>query len=348
MSSMSSHAHEARATKRFTVMLTVCAVLASLFMPVGGQAAYAANGQLVLEQLPMDDTCEGLAKTGTPPFDAADGEGLDSDPGNCLVRVNDSIFQNYSVSLTGLDAGQSTNNVVLEFTIHPGSDAKLQLTGPLGGGMPDGCLSGTGINPASSQRTNADGSITVICNQGTMSSNVAVVQLVYEFAGNTPIPSTAYVTAKAYTADPLISPAPEVTGPVVEVTGTAAWEIKKSIRTDAPANGPFRVNTADGPWIRMHYWLDLTNQKALGGGSDLQWPATFYDRLSAFPNAIIDNCSLLNLSLPLSAASGWSTSCPINQVQGPNGWPISLTRQASGAVASNSSISSWSSGVSTV
>ena len=71
MSSMSSHAHEARATKRFTVMLTVCAVLASLFMPVGGQAAYAANGQLVLEQLPMDDTCEGLAKTGTPPFDAA-------------------------------------------------------------------------------------------------------------------------------------------------------------------------------------------------------------------------------------------------------------------------------------
>ena len=165
----------ARASWRGTGMLIVCAVLVALLMPFGAQAAVAANGQLVLEQLPMADTCEGLAKTGTPPFDAADGEGLDSGPGNCLVRVNDSIFQNYSVSLTGLDAGQAADNVVLEFTIHPGNGAKIQLTGPLGGGMPDGCLSGAGITPASSQTTNPDGSVTVVCNQGTMSSNVAVV-----------------------------------------------------------------------------------------------------------------------------------------------------------------------------
>ena len=139
--------------RRGLAILTVIAVILTLFLPVGGQAAFAAAGQLVLEQLPMDDACQGLVKTGTPPFDAADGEGLDSGTSNCLVRVNDSIFQNYSVSLTGLDAGQSANNVVLEFTIHPGRGAKLQLAGPLGGGLPDGCLSGAGITPASSQKT---------------------------------------------------------------------------------------------------------------------------------------------------------------------------------------------------
>ncbi|HEY1105905.1 MAG TPA: hypothetical protein VGE78_07125, partial [Agromyces sp.] len=295
---------KANARKRGLVMLTVCAVLAALFMPLGVQAAYAAEGQLVLEQLPMDDTCEGLAKTGTPPFDATAGEGLDTGPDNCLVRVNDSIFQNYSVSLTGLDAGQSANNVVLEFTIHPGNGAKLQLTGPLGGGMPDGCLSGAGITPASSQKTNPDGSVTFVCNQGRMSSNVAVVQLVYKFAGDSPIPSTAQVTAKAYTADPLIAPAPEVTGPVVSVTGTSAWEIKKLQRTDWPWNAPYRINRPDGPWILMVYWLDFTNQKALNGGSDVQWPATFFDRLSAFPDAKIAGCYLLNLGT-VNSATGW-------------------------------------------
>lgn len=322
----------ARRIRRGVAALAASAVALSLFLPLGGEAAFAASGQLVLEQLPMDDTCAGLVKTGTPPFDASDGEGLDSGPSNCLVRVNDSVFQNYSVSLTGLDAGQSADNVILEFTIHPGSGAKLQLAGPLTGGMPDGCLSGAGINPASSQTTNPDGSITVVCNQGRMSSNVAVVQLVYKFAGNSPIPSTAYVTTKAYTADPLISPAAEVTGPVVEVTGTAAWEIKKTLRTDWPYNGPFRRNQADGPWIMMVYWLDITNQKALNGGSDLQWPATFYDRLSAFPNAVIDQCYVLTLGTQ-NLTNGWTTSCPTNTVQGPNGWPLSLTRQAPGSTA---------------
>ena len=321
--------------RRAVSFLLAPAVLVTGLLTAGfiaSPAAFAANGQLVLEQLPQDNTCQGLAKTGTPPFDATDGQGLDSGPGNCIVRVNDSVFQNYSVSLTGLDAGQSANNVVIEFTIHPGNGAKIKLTGPLGGGLPDGCLSGTGINPASSQKANPDGSVTVICNQGTMSSNVAVVQLVYAFAGDTPIPATAQVTAKAYTADPLIAPAPEVTGPVVTVTGTAAWEIKKTQRTDWPWNAPYRVNRADGTWIRMVYWLDLTNQKATSGGSDLQWPATFNDRLAAFPNAIIEQCYLLNLGT-VNNASGWSTSCPTNTVQGANGWPISLTRQASGSNA---------------
>ncbi|MDL9978791.1 DUF7507 domain-containing protein [Microbacterium sp. ASV49] len=318
--------------RRSLLAATAVAVVTALVMTLGGQAAHAASGQLVLEQLPMDNACQGLAKTGTPPFDATDGPGLDSGSSNCIVRVNDSVFQNYSVSLTGLDAGQSAKNVVLEFTIHPTNGAKIKLTGPLGGGMPDGCLSGAGITPASSQTTNPDGSVTVVCNQGTMSSNVAVVQLVYAFAGDTPIPATAQVTAKAYTADPLISPAPEVTGPVVTVTGTAAWEIKKTQRTDAPWNAPYRVNRADGTWIRMVYWLDLTNQKATSGGSDLQWPATFNDRLAAFPNAIIEACYVLDLGT-VNGASGWTTSCPTNQVQGPKGWPLSLSRQASGSTA---------------
>ncbi|MFJ9314307.1 SdrD B-like domain-containing protein [Pimelobacter simplex] len=314
------------------VAVTVACALAIALVGYGAGPAVAANGQLVLEQLPMDDACGGLTRTGTPPFDATDGEGLDAGSDNCVVRVNDSVFQNYSVSLTGLDAGQSVRNVILELTIHPGSDAKIQLAGPLAGGLPDGCLSGTGISPASSQRTNADGSVTVVCNQGAMSSNVAVVQLVYKFGGPSPIPSNAHVTAKAYTADPLIAPAPEVTGPVVEVTGTAAWEIKKTLRTDAPWNAPFRYNLADGPWIQMVYWLDFTNQKAQNGGADLQWPATFFDRLSAFPNAKIAACYVLNLGT-VTGATGWTTSCPTNTVQGPNGWPLALTRQANGSTS---------------
>ncbi|GGR12322.1 hypothetical protein GCM10010196_00910 [Agromyces mediolanus] len=39
-------------------------------MPLGVQVAVAAIGQLVLELLPWDGMCEGLAKTGTPPFAA--------------------------------------------------------------------------------------------------------------------------------------------------------------------------------------------------------------------------------------------------------------------------------------
>lgn len=110
-----------RGTGFVAVAVTVACALAIALVGYGAGPAVAANGQLVLEQLPMDDACSGLTRTGTPPFDATDGEGLDAGSGNCVVRVNDSVFQNYSVSLTGLDAGQSVRNVILELTIHPGA-----------------------------------------------------------------------------------------------------------------------------------------------------------------------------------------------------------------------------------
>jgi uncharacterized repeat protein (TIGR01451 family) len=288
---------------------------------------------LQVDRLQIANSCEGYATTGSPPWDATDGPGLDTGPDNCVVRVGDTVLQNYSVSLTGLPTGVSVPNVVLELTIRPVSnpndpsdvaDSTLQLSGPGTNGLPAGCLAATnGANPPSSATTNADGSITVVCNLGPMSSNVGSVQLAYRFAGNTPIPGFAEVTAHAYAGQDDAAASNSVSGPVIEVTGTAEWEARKSYQ-GGPVAQTRTINGVATPGFFIQYWIDLDNLRSTGG-SDLQWPITFTDRMTKFPHAIIVNCNPRRVDNN-GLASDWTVTCPLNEAAGTDGWKMTASR----------------------
>ncbi|QIG40994.1 hypothetical protein G5T42_17190 [Microbacterium sp. 4R-513] len=288
---------------------------------------------LQVERLLIANSCQGYATTGTPPWDATPGPGRDTGPDNCIVRVSDTVLQNYSVSLTGLPTGVSVPNVVIEMTINPVpnpndpsdvADSKIQLAGPGANGLPAGCLAAAnGANPPSSATTNANGSITVICNLGPMSSNVGTVQLAYRFADNTPIPGFAAVTASAYAGQDDASPSSTVSGPTIEVTGTAEWDARKFLQSGATRSSR-TINGVVTPGFNVQYWVDLNNLRG-AGGSDLEWPVAFVDRLTKFPNAIIHTC-VARRQDNNTLASDWTVNCPINQPAGADGWDITASK----------------------
>lgn len=287
---------------------------------------------LKVTKMDWSDACEGYARTGMPPFDADDEPGHDSGTGNCRVRPQDSVYQNYSIALTGLPTGASVPNVVAEFTISSPDGAKLRLKGPAAGGMPDGCLyAANGAVPTSSNRTNPDGSITVICNLGTMSSNVVAIQLVYDFASNTPIPSHAEITMRSYAAGGDAGDSNIVSGPLVEVTGIAMWELRKTVRgfatAPAPSNPRYVVRNGQ-PGYQIRYMFEM--QDLLNGkGAELQWPLAFHDQMPEFPNAVVVSCAAFGFydGGPYPSGESWTMpDCPTGQTQGPEGWTLKIQK----------------------
>ncbi|MGX5695666.1 SdrD B-like domain-containing protein [Agromyces soli] len=287
---------------------------------------------LKVTKMDWSDACEGYARTGMPPFDADDEPGHDSGTGNCRVRPQDSVYQNYSIALTGLPTGASVPNVVAEFTISSPDGAKLRLKGPAAGGMPDGCLyAANGAVPTSSSKTNPDGSITVICNLGTMSSNVVAIQLVYDFASTTPIPSHAEISMHAYAAGGDAGDSNTVSGPLVEVTGIAKWELRKSVRefatAPAPKNPRYVVRNGQ-PGYQMRYMFEMEDMLQ-GKGAELQWPLAFHDQMPEFPNAVVASCSAFGFydGGPYPSGESWTMpGCPVGQTQGPDGWTLQIQK----------------------
>ncbi|MEF3404910.1 DUF7507 domain-containing protein [Agromyces sp. CCNWLW203] len=286
---------------------------------------------LVVARLPEAAACEGFAITGTPPFDANDEPGNDSGPGNCVVRTGDTVMQAYSVSLTGLPTGASVPNVVAEFTVSSTNGAELELAGPGTGGLPAGCLAAVnGANPPSSQRVNPDGSITVVCNLGTMSSNVAAVQLAYRFTTATPIPSHASIAMRAVAGGGEAGTSNTVSGPVVEVTGTAQWDLEKVVypsNGNVPTGPDFTELPIDGvptPGYLMRYQFNITDMLGGTGGAELDWPVSFTDVMPEFPGARITECRPTNLA-DNAGRSPWTLTCPsMTEVQGADGWELSI------------------------
>lgn len=299
---------------------------------VARNAGIQPIADLKVTKMDWSDACEGYARTGMPPFDADDEPGHDSGTGNCRVRPADSVYQNYSVVLTGLPTGASVPNVVAEFTISSPDGAKLRLKGPAAGGMPDGCLyAANGAVPSSSSKTNPDGSITVTCNLGTMSSNVAAIQLVYDFANTTPIPSHAEVTMRAYAGAGDAGVSNVVNGPLVEVTGIAKWELRKTVRgfatAPAPSNPRYVVRNGQ-PGYQVRYMFEMEDMLQ-GKGAELQWPLSFQDRMPEFPNAVIVSCAPFGFydGGPYPSGESWSMpNCPTGQTQGPDGWTLKIQK----------------------
>lgn len=297
----------------------------------GLDAGMQPIADLVVERLPVAEGCEGFAVTGLPPFDASDGPGLDSGPANCVVRVGDSVLQNYSVSLTGLPTGASVPNVVAQFTVSSPDGAALELVGPNADGLPAGCLAAAqGANPPSSRTLNADGSITVTCNLGVMSSSVAAIQLAYRFAGDTPVPSHASVELHAYAGQGDAGGSNSVAGPVVEVTGTAQWDLEKVLYPPSGVGnaGPdFTVLDIGGVPTEgyfLRYRFNITDRLDGVGGGELVWPVTFTDVMPEFPNARITECRSGGLADNI-APSPWTLTCPpVTEVQGADGWNLSI------------------------
>lgn len=295
---------------------------------------------LDVDRLQIPAACAGYAATGTPPFDAADGPGKDAGTANCVVRTGDSVRQNYSVALTGLPSGVEVPNVVLELTVSPVSDpgdpsdaadAALRLAGPGAGGLPAGCLStANGANPGSSATTNADGSITVVCNLGPMSSNVATVSLLYSFSHDTPVPGFASVTAHAYAGQDDAGPSNTVAGPVVEVTAVPQWQLKKFLHV-APTATTHVVNGVSTPGFFVDYRFRFEDLTQGTGGAALVWPVSFTDRMTKFPHARILSCRRATQALDGSALGGdnwWELTCPLGEVAGTDGWSLAIAPNA--------------------
>ncbi len=211
-------------------------------------AAAADEVALAMRKLARADACDGFATTGQPAFDEVDGPGQDSGPANCIVRLNDLVVQDYGVSLTGLPNGESVNNVVAEFVLTPTNGGRVAFAGPGAGGMPGECLtSANGANPTSRVTAPAaDGSVTLICNIGTMASNVAGIQVTYRFLTNTPLPATVELSGHAYAAQGGAADSNAVTGPVVTATGAAEWELVKAAYGYATSPAPRTHDSSPG------------------------------------------------------------------------------------------------------
>lgn len=306
--------------------LTAPLTIAGASQVTGLDAGMRPIADLSVERLPVPAGCEGLAVTGTPPFDASDDPGEDSGPGNCVVRVGDTVSQNYSVALTGLPTGAEVPDVVAEFTLSSPDGGILELAGPGTDGLPAGCLAAAnGADPPSSRTVNPDGSVTVVCNLGTMSSNVAAVQIAYRFSSDTPIPSHAGIEMHAFAAGGDAGASNTVDGPEVEVTGAAEWDLWKRIYPSGNIeSGPnFTVyNGAEGYLVR--YLLTITDMLGGTGGSDLVWPATFTDVMPEFPGARITQCRATQDADTGFTVSPWTLTCPLNEAQGADGWDLSI------------------------
>lgn len=283
---------------------------------------------LVVDRLPIEDSCEGFASTGTPPFDDNDDPGNDSGTGNCIVRTDDTVEQRYAVSLDG----PAVDNVVAEYTISSPDGATIDLAGTGPQGTPDGCLPAnlTGDPPTSATR-NPDGSITVTCNLGTIENDIALMRLVYRVGGDSAIPSHVSVEMHAYAANGDAGVSNTVEGPVVEITGTAQWELIKepypNNRFNGDLAGPnFAQRTIDGQevdgyLVTYQFTIEDTSEGGTGGG-ELDWPVTFTDSLPGFPNARIVECRQTNLA-DNAGRSPWTMTCP-DEAQGDDGWEISI------------------------
>ncbi|MGA7149009.1 MAG: SdrD B-like domain-containing protein, partial [Microbacterium sp.] len=310
---------------------TVPFVITGATQVTGRDAGMQPISNLTVERLPQANACEGFAVTGTAPFDPAEGPGMDTGPSNCIVRTMDTVTQQYSVALTGLPTGASVPNVVMEFTISSPDGAVLELVGPGTNGIPAGCLAAAnGANPPSSRTINANGSITVVCNVGAMSSNVAAVQVAYRFAGNTPVPSHASIATRAYAGGGDAGTSNTVSGPVVEVTGAAMWDLRKIVypsNGNVPTGPSYSVRTINGvptEGYYLRYQFTIDDLTPTGSGSDLAWPATFVDSMPEFPGARIVECRSTVGGVDSAGGSPWTLTCPLNEVQGADGWNLSI------------------------
>ncbi|MGA7147756.1 MAG: SdrD B-like domain-containing protein, partial [Microbacterium sp.] len=287
---------------------------------------------LQVAQLALSDACAGTTQTGTPPFDGVEGPGLDTGTGNCIVRTGDTVRQQFGVSLNG-PGGTTVNNVMLELTVSSPNGGVPGLVGTGPGSTPDACLgAAAGAVPPSSTRTNADGSVTILCNLGPAASTVTVIDFYYRAAAQSPVPSEFVVTARAYAPEGDATSSNTTTGPTVTVTGDAQWDIAKR-RYPSNANntaGPTYIDldvpgvgVLPGYWVR--YQFDMTDTSPGGFGSgQLDWPVTFTDSLPGFPNARIMDCRNTNNSDD-SLRSWWRLTCPpVTETQGTDGWQVSV------------------------
>ena len=184
----------------------------------GSDAGLQPTSTLVARQLPVAVGCQGLATTGTAPFDAGDGLGQDSTASNCLVRTEDLTMQSFAVSLTGLPTGVSVANVIAEFTLSSTDAARFRFDGPANnGGLPTGCLS-SGATLASSVANNPDGSATLRCNMGIFTSAVKPISLSTVAVTEASVDGSHYhLSLRAYAAVGDAVTSDTVTGPDIAV-----------------------------------------------------------------------------------------------------------------------------------
>ena len=290
----------------------------------GVDAGMRPVGNITVARLPMPDACEGLASTGTTPFNAGDGNGQDSTASNCLVRTGDTVRQNYSVSLTGLPTGVSVNNVIAEFRITSSDGGNPRLAGPGPSGLPVGCLT-QGVTPSSTVVNNADGSVTVRCNLGTFASGIASVQLVYSPESDSANGSHLRVEMSASAAGGDAGLSNTVAGPDVEVTGLPQWDLRK---VNYSSETQPVTETIAGQSMRgyvLSYRIELVSTATSQRGQmELDQPVTFTDKLSDFPNAMLRGCRPTTAGTDGFPPSAIPTCPPQGTPMGANGWPISF------------------------
>jgi hypothetical protein len=283
---------------------------------------------VTVEKSPLTDACDGTAQTGTPPFDASEGPGLDTGTANCIIRTGDTVRQRYTVGLTGLPSGGEVPNVVIEYTVSSPDGAVLQLAGPGPDGMPPGCLTtAVGADPTSRRVINPDGSITVTCNLGRMVSNNTISELTYRVTGASAVPSHAEVTVRAYAGQGDAAESTPLNGPLVEVTGSAEWELEKGIfREPAQTSQVIDGQLTQGLWVR--YFFAMNQPGGITGNGELDWPVSFTDRMTQFPNARIIGCRRISPGGGFPSSWGenwWGITCPDSSVpQGTTGWQLEL------------------------
>ncbi|MDQ2697667.1 MAG: hypothetical protein M3Y46_02640, partial [Actinomycetota bacterium] len=291
---------------------------------------------LSIEKAILADACDGYAQTGTAPWDPQDGPGLDAGSANCVVRTGDDVVQQFTISANPLPTGAVVPNVVAQFDVTTPDGADLELTGTGAGGLPDGCLTADlGANPPSTVTALPGGGFRITCNVGSMTNQNAILQVSYRFTTTTPVPAHAEITARVYAPGGEAADSNVVSGPVVEVTALAEWDLSKTLLT-APS-----AITWDGvPGFFVDYDITLTDTSGGVGGAELVWPVEFTDRMTSFPGALLVSCRRKTEV----TNSNWDIGCPEvstagNHVpQGVDGWSMTFSPRSDEAVEQGSGV----------
>ncbi len=281
----------------------------------GLDAGLQPQATIDIDATPLSGACQDLARTGQAPWSTSSTPpgAADTTASDCAVRTDDVITQQYSVSLTGLSAGGTIDNVVADFTIKADQAGAFAFDG----GIPGACLTNA-VTPPSSIQTRPNGDVVLHCNLGRFTSAVAPIVIPYQALPGTPAGTLLHMEVNAYAAGGDAAPSGTLVGPEIEIRTAPQYDLSKSL-AGQDRNPAWQVVNGQRVYGYVVSYVVALSSLATKGNQALANPLTFTERLNDFPNAVLTYCSDAYSGQPGTIDCG-----PLYTPQGEDGITITL------------------------
>jgi uncharacterized repeat protein (TIGR01451 family) len=237
-----------------------------------------------------------------------------TDRGNCETSINSTVEQQFAVSASALDPGQTIKNVIATFTFAPSGGAQLSMPA-----LPSSCQT-VNVSPVSS----TSGNLTLTCNLGDVSSaQIIAVDTNVIATGGSPNGSSFQTSVQVTAGDGTVAPSNTVTNPVITIQGTPSYQTDKSV-AGGPTFGTYTVNGTQQRGYQVVY--NIYGKPETSASTDLAVPLSISDTLAQFPNAMITSCA--GPSQYGGANVTPVASCPTGSAGG--GWDLTFNNLQNG------------------